>query len=223
MPARSVDHQQGYCSRGGALADFRQVLVHGVNAGGRQDQSGASAPGRAGGAGEISPVEAPVPKRAWTAAAPYPDAGQRALLPNPCFIPRFHGGRPETGFRPVCRRRVYRALPWLSERRFFKGFLGFKIGLGMLRANRKAAAPKPSQEFAHAASVQGNHEPGCDAVSPVNAPEAHGAVAGQACPAAKAGIGAFLNPRCGLARPGRGWRDARCEPGRPRPSRPASL
>ena len=49
-------------------------------------QSGANATGRADGTEQIRPGEAPVARRARAAPAPGPDAGQRALLANPCFV-----------------------------------------------------------------------------------------------------------------------------------------
>jgi hypothetical protein len=62
------------------------VLVHGFDVDGRQHQSGANATGRADGAEQIGPGEAPVARRARTGTAPGPDAGLRALLANPCFV-----------------------------------------------------------------------------------------------------------------------------------------
>jgi hypothetical protein len=62
------------------------MLVHGFDVDGGQDQSGANATGRADGAEQIGPGEAPVAQRARPGAAPGPDAGQRALLANPCFV-----------------------------------------------------------------------------------------------------------------------------------------
>ncbi len=61
MPACPVHDEQGDCSRTHAFPDFNQMLVHGVDVDGRQDQSGANATGRANGAEQIGPVEAPVP------------------------------------------------------------------------------------------------------------------------------------------------------------------
>ena len=86
MPSGSVHDEQRDCSGTDAFPDFNQVLVHGFDVDGRQHQSGANATGGADGAEQICPVEAPVPQRARAAAAPGPDAGQRALLANPCFV-----------------------------------------------------------------------------------------------------------------------------------------
>jgi len=86
MPSGPVHDEQGDCSGTNAFSNFNQVLVHGFDVDGRQHQSGANATGRADGTEQIRPVEAPVARRARAAAAPGPDAGQRALLPDPCFI-----------------------------------------------------------------------------------------------------------------------------------------
>jgi hypothetical protein len=47
MPSGPVHDEQGYCSRTDAFPDFDQVLVHGFNVHGGQDQSAANATGRA--------------------------------------------------------------------------------------------------------------------------------------------------------------------------------
>ena len=86
MPSGPVNDKQGDCSRTDAFPDFNQVLVHGFDVDGRQHQSGANATGRADGAEQIGPGEAPVARRARTGAAPGPDAGLRALLANSCFV-----------------------------------------------------------------------------------------------------------------------------------------
>ncbi len=86
MPTGPVDDYQGDRSRRDACPNFRQMLVHGFDADGRQDQCAANAAGRADRTEQIRPVEAPVPQRARAAAPPGPDSGQRALLANPCFV-----------------------------------------------------------------------------------------------------------------------------------------
>jgi len=86
MPSGPVHDEQGDCSRTDAFPNFNQVLVHGFDVDGRQDQSAANATGRAHGAEQIRPGEAPVAQRARAAAASGPNSGQRALLPDPCFI-----------------------------------------------------------------------------------------------------------------------------------------
>ena len=60
MPTGPVDDDQGYCPHGDAPANFSQMLVHGVDVDGGQDQCAANAAGRADGAEQIGPVEAPV-------------------------------------------------------------------------------------------------------------------------------------------------------------------
>jgi hypothetical protein len=62
------------------------MLVHRFDVDGGQHQSGASAAGRANGTEQIGPGKAPVAGRTGTGATPGPDAGQCALLSNPCFI-----------------------------------------------------------------------------------------------------------------------------------------
>ena len=86
MPSGPVHDEQGDCSRTDAFPNFNQVLVHGFDVDGRQDQGAANATGRAHRAEQIRPVEAPVAQRARTGASPGPKAGERALLPDPCFI-----------------------------------------------------------------------------------------------------------------------------------------
>ena len=86
MPARPVHDEQGDCPNADALADFSQMLVHGFDVDGGQHQAAANATGRADGTEQIRPAEAPVAPRTRTGAAPGPDAGQRALLANPCLV-----------------------------------------------------------------------------------------------------------------------------------------
>ena len=86
MPSRSVHNKQGDCARTDAFADFNQMLVHGLDVDGRQHQGGANATSRANGPEQIRPGKTPVARRARTASTPGPDAGQRALLPDPCFV-----------------------------------------------------------------------------------------------------------------------------------------
>lgn len=86
MPTGPVDDDQGDCLRRDAPADFSEMLVHGFDVDGRQDQSAANATGRAHRAEQIRPVEAPVAQCARAGTAPGPDSGQRALLPDPCFV-----------------------------------------------------------------------------------------------------------------------------------------
>jgi hypothetical protein len=86
MPTGAVHNQQGDCSWTDVFADFSQMLVHGFDVDGRQDQGGAHTTGWADGAEQIRPVKAPVAWRTRAGAAPGPDAGQRALLANSCFV-----------------------------------------------------------------------------------------------------------------------------------------
>jgi len=86
MPSGSIHDEQGDCSLTDAFPDFNQVLVHGFDVDGRHHQSGANATGGADGAEQIRPDEAPVAQRPGASAAISPDAGQRALLANPCFV-----------------------------------------------------------------------------------------------------------------------------------------
>jgi len=86
MPSGPIHDEQGYCSHTDAFPDFNQVLVHGFDVDGRQDQSAANATGRAHGAEQIRPVEAPVAQRARAGTASGPDSGQRAVLPEPRFV-----------------------------------------------------------------------------------------------------------------------------------------
>ncbi len=86
MPTGPVDDYQGDCSRRDASPDFSQMLVHGFDVDGRQDQSAANATGRADRTEQIRPVEAPVAQCARAAPAPGPNSGQRALLPDSCFV-----------------------------------------------------------------------------------------------------------------------------------------
>jgi hypothetical protein len=62
------------------------MLIHGFDVDGRQRQGGADTPGWADRAEEVGPVKTPVARRARAASTPGPDAGQRALLPDPCFV-----------------------------------------------------------------------------------------------------------------------------------------
>ncbi len=93
MPSGPVHDEQGDCSGTGAFSNFNQVLVHAFDVDGRQHQSGVNATGRTDGTEQIGPVEALVAQRARAGAAPGPDAGQRALLANPCFVPRLREDR----------------------------------------------------------------------------------------------------------------------------------
>ena len=86
MPASPVHDEQGDGSRTDAFPDFNQMLVHRFDVDGGQHQGGANATVRADGAEQIRPGEAPVTRRARAGAAPGPDAGQRALLANPCLV-----------------------------------------------------------------------------------------------------------------------------------------
>ena len=86
MPSGPVHDEQGDCPRSNAFPDFNQVLVHGFDVDAGQHQSGANATGRADGTEQIRPVEAAVAQCARAAPEPGPDAGQRALLANPCFV-----------------------------------------------------------------------------------------------------------------------------------------
>ncbi len=86
MPTGSVHDEQGDCSGIDHFFYFNQMLVHGFDIDRRQDQASANATGRANRAEKIGPVEAPVAPRARTAPTPGPDAGERALLADPCFI-----------------------------------------------------------------------------------------------------------------------------------------
>ena len=93
MPSRPIYDEQGDCSRTDAFSDFNQMLVHGFDVDGRQHQGSANASGWADRAEEVGPVETPVARRARAASTLGPDAGQRALLPDPCFVlePDFNG------------------------------------------------------------------------------------------------------------------------------------
>ena len=184
MPSGSVHDEQRDCFGTHAFPDFNQVLVHGFNVDGRQDQRGAGAAGRADGTEQIRPVEAPVAQRARAGAAPGPDAGQRALLANPCLVL-------EPDFNRLASRMPALVLPWLSPRSFFKSFLGCWIGLGVLRANRETAEVESPKQLAHASFVQGDAKLGRDAITQIGAAEPHNAVAGE--------IGALLDPRGELA------------------------
>jgi hypothetical protein len=86
MPAGPVDDYESDRSGCDTCPNLRQMLVHRCDADDGQDQSAANATGRADRTEQIRPVEAPVAQRARAAAAPSPDAGQRALLANSCFV-----------------------------------------------------------------------------------------------------------------------------------------
>jgi hypothetical protein len=86
MPSGAIHNEQGDGARTDAFTDFNQMLVHGLDVDGRQNQSAADASGRTDRAEKIRPVEAPVARRARAASEPGPDVGQRALLPDPRFI-----------------------------------------------------------------------------------------------------------------------------------------
>jgi hypothetical protein len=86
MPSRSFHYEQRDCARADAFADFNQMLVHGFDVDGGQRQGGADASDRTDCAEKIHPVEAPVAQRARTASESRPDAGQRSLPTDPCFI-----------------------------------------------------------------------------------------------------------------------------------------
>ena len=75
MPTGAVHDQQGDCSWTDAFPDFSQMLVHGFDVDGRQDQGGANATGWTDGAEQIGPVKAPVAQRARAGATPGPNAG----------------------------------------------------------------------------------------------------------------------------------------------------
>src|ERR1700704_3092732 len=85
-----------------ALADFGQVLVHGVDADCRHDQGGAGAARRADGAEQVGPSKPPVAADPRTRAAFGPDAGQRALLADPRFILKPDFNRPAGKLRRDC-------------------------------------------------------------------------------------------------------------------------
>jgi hypothetical protein len=86
MPSGPIHDEQGDRSSRNASADFSQMHGHGFDVHGRQHQSSASATGWANSTEQIGPDKAPVAGRAGTASAPGPDASQRALLANSCFI-----------------------------------------------------------------------------------------------------------------------------------------
>ena len=77
MPSCPVHDEQSNCPRADAFPNFNQVLVHGFDVDGRQDQSAANAAGRAHRGEQIRPVEAPVAYRARAGASP----GQPLLHP----------------------------------------------------------------------------------------------------------------------------------------------
>ena len=85
-PRRYARDGRSHVTDADALADFSQVLVHGVDADCRHDQGGAGAARRADGAEQVSPSEPPIALDPRTRAAFGPDAGQRALLADPRFI-----------------------------------------------------------------------------------------------------------------------------------------
>jgi hypothetical protein len=66
-----------------ALANFSQMLVHGLDADGRYDQRGAGAARRADGAEQVGPGEPPVALDPRTRAALGPDAIRKALCQEP--------------------------------------------------------------------------------------------------------------------------------------------
>ncbi len=116
--ARSVDDYQGDCSRRDTSADFLQMLVHGFDVDGGQDQSAANATGRADRTEQIGPVEAPVAQRARAASAPGPNSGQRTLLANSCFVlepdfDRLAGRAPAERFLG-CGCEVFLKLSWAA-------------------------------------------------------------------------------------------------------------
>ena len=80
MSAGAVEHDDGLGAWSDLSADLLQVQGHGPGLGFWNSPGGADAPGRADGAEQISPGVALVPRRPGSAAAPGPDARQRALL-----------------------------------------------------------------------------------------------------------------------------------------------
>ena len=84
-----------------------------------------------------------------------------------------------------------RVPPLLSLRSFFERFLGFGIGLRVLRPDGETAVVKPPKQLAHAAFMQGDAKLGRNAVTQIGTAEPHNAVAGE--------IGALLDPGYKLA------------------------
>ena len=86
MPACPIKDQEGMRSGGDGAGDLGQAGGHcpGVDAG--QHETGCGAAGRTDGTEEIGPLIAGIAGRAGSGAAPGPDAGDRALLADPCFI-----------------------------------------------------------------------------------------------------------------------------------------
>jgi len=80
VSAGTVEDQQSDGAQADALADFRQMLVHGVDVDVRHDQGSAGATGRTDGAKQVRPGEPPVALDPQARALLGPDAGQRALL-----------------------------------------------------------------------------------------------------------------------------------------------
>jgi hypothetical protein len=180
----SAGFSSGDCSRADAFPDFNQVLVHGFDVDGRQDQSAANATGRADGAEQIRPVEAPVAQCGAGGRRVLPRSGSAYFAARPLL-------RPGTRFRPACHRRARRAPPSLRLRSFFESLLGCWIRLRVLRANGETAELQPPQQLAYAAFVQADAKLGRDAITQIGAAEPDDAVAGQ--------IGALLDPGCQLA------------------------
>ena len=81
MVAGAIEHEDGVSVRGDLFGYLRQVQVHRLRVGARQDESGGRAALRADGAEDVGPFITLVARRARTRAAFGPHTGQRALLP----------------------------------------------------------------------------------------------------------------------------------------------
>src|SRR5271166_3572747 len=86
MPTRPIKEQDGVTALRHLAADFLEMQIHRLGVGIRQDQSRADIATRTDGAENVGPFAALIARRGRTAAAFGPNAGQRALLPNPSFI-----------------------------------------------------------------------------------------------------------------------------------------
>src|ERR1700724_2847805 len=76
VPAGTVEDQQSDGAEADALANFNQMLVHGLDADGRHDQRGAGAARRADGAEQVGPGEPPAALDPRTRAALGPEIGR---------------------------------------------------------------------------------------------------------------------------------------------------
>jgi hypothetical protein len=86
MIARAVDDHDAVGVRGNSFGDLAQMQVEAFGVRVRQDERGAGPALRAGRAEDMGPVITPVARGARARALLGPDARQRSLLPNPCFV-----------------------------------------------------------------------------------------------------------------------------------------